>query len=107
MSRTPPALRSQLKFRHPWEGRLESMLEMRSRFVALVILAIGLAARLRAAAGMFLNPDEALHFQLANKNSWADAYHASLTSAHPPGLIFLLHYWRLLGTSELFLRLPS
>ena len=55
----------------------------------------------------FLNPDEALHFRLANQLSLALAYKASLTAVHPPLLILLLYFWRALGTSELWLRLPS
>src|SRR5580704_3932704 len=74
---------------------------------ALFITLLGLLARLWAASGIFLNPDEALHFRLANQVSLALAYKASLTAAHPPLLIFLLYYWRALGTSELWLRLPS
>jgi len=67
----------------------------------------GCLARLWAASGIFLNSDEALHFRLANQPSLALAYKASLTAAHPPLLILLLHYWRVLGTSDLWLRLPS
>lgn len=73
---------------------------------ALVVLA-GFLARLWAASGTFLNPDEALHFRLANQLSLGLAYQQSLTSAHPPLLILLLYFWRALGTSELWLRLPS
>jgi len=86
---------------------LESWIETHSNLSTLGVLALAFAVRLRAAWGTFLNPDEALHFQLANQNSWAQAYHSSLTSAHPPGLIFVLHFWRSLGTSEVMLRLPS
>jgi hypothetical protein len=78
-----------------------------SAHATLAILTTAFALRLHAAWGMFLNPDEALHFQLANQNSLAEAYRASLTSAHPPGLILLLYFWRNLGTSEIVLRLPS
>lgn len=74
---------------------------------ALAVLAAGFALRLYLAAGTFLNPDEALHFFIANRDSWAAAYRASLTMAHPPLLIFLLYWWRHLGTSEFMLRLPS
>jgi hypothetical protein len=88
-------------------GAVETWLETHSNLSALIVLMVAFAVRLRAASGTFLNPDEALHFQLANKNSWAEAYRASLTSAHPPGLIFVLHFWRGLGTSEVMLRLPS
>ena len=63
--------------------------------------------RLWKASGTFLNLDEAMHFLAANKPSLAEAYQSSLNLAHPPLLILLLHIWRRLGTSELFLRLPS
>lgn len=78
-----------------------------ARFAALFITLLGLLARLWAAHGTFLNPDEALHFRLANQVSLALAYKESLTAAHPPLLIVLLYYWRAFGTSELWLRLPS
>ncbi len=79
----------------------------RADVAALFITLLGLLARLWAAHGTFLNPDEALHFRLANQVSLALAYKESLTAAHPPLLILLLYYWRALGTSELWLRLPS
>jgi len=74
---------------------------------AVVLTLLGFLARLWAASGTFLNPDEALHFRLANQPSLDLAYKAALTAAHPPLYIFLLHFWRVLGTSELWLRLPS
>jgi hypothetical protein len=74
---------------------------------ALCITLLGFLARLWAASGTFLNPDEALHFRLANQSSLVLAYKASLTAAHPPLFILLLYCWRALGTSELWLRLPS
>jgi len=75
--------------------------------VASLITLLGFLARLWAASGVFLNPDEALHFRLANQLSLGLAYEASLSAAHPPLLTFLLYFWRALGTSELWLRLPS
>jgi Dolichyl-phosphate-mannose-protein mannosyltransferase len=75
--------------------------------VAFIVILLGFFARLWAASGIFLNPDEALHFRLANQPSLALAYKASLTAAHPPLFILLLYYWRALGASELWLRLPS
>ncbi len=81
--------------------------EIRANLAAALITLLGLLARLWAASGIFLNPDEALHFRLANQVSLALAYKASLTAAHPPLLILLLYFWRALGTSELWLRLPS
>src|SRR5205807_1253417 len=76
-------------------------------WVAVLVVAVGCLLRLRAAAGTFLNPDEALHFSVANQSSLAAAYRASLTLAHPPLLILLLYFWRTVGTSEFVLRLPS
>jgi dolichyl-phosphate-mannose-protein mannosyltransferase len=72
-----------------------------------VLLAVGLLLRLFQAAYRFLNADEALHYLLSVQPSIAAAYRASLTTVHPPLLIIFMHYWRMLGTSELFLRLPS
>lgn len=74
---------------------------------AVFLTLLGFLARLWSASGIFLNPDEALHFRLANQNSLTLAYKASLTAAHPPLFIFLLYFWRGLGASELWLRLPS
>jgi Dolichyl-phosphate-mannose-protein mannosyltransferase len=76
-------------------------------FIAGVIVAAGFLLRLKLASETFLNADEALHFMAANQPSWRLTYQASLTISHPPLLIFLLHVWRGLGTSELVLRLPS
>jgi len=77
-----------------------------NRFAGLVLL-LAFLLRLWKASGTFLNLDEAMHFLAANKSSLAEAYQTSLTLAHPPLLILFLHVWRKLGTSELFLRLPS
>ncbi len=74
---------------------------------AVVLTALAFLTRLWAAHGIFLNPDEALHFRLANQASWRLAYQASLTASHPPLLTFVLYGWRWLGTSDLWLRMPS
>ena len=74
---------------------------------AVCITLLGFLARLWNASGIFLNPDEALHFRLGNQLSLALAYKASLTAAHPPLFILLLYFWRALGASDLWLRLPS
>jgi hypothetical protein len=71
------------------------------------ITLLGLLARVWTASGTFLNPDEALHFRLANHAFLAVAYRESLTASHPPLLTFVLYSWRAFGTSELWLRLPS
>ncbi len=88
-------------------SRMEGWFRSHSDLVALLTIATGFLLRVRAAAGTFLNPDEALHFSVANQTSLAAAYRASLTLAHPPLLIFLLYFWRHVGTSEFVLRLPS
>ena len=73
----------------------------------LIVLILGLGARLFEAWRYFLNPDEALHNLLASQPSLSLVYKAALTNAHPPLLILVLHYWRWLGQSELMLRMPS
>jgi hypothetical protein len=70
-------------------------------------LVAGLIFRLVQAWRYFLNPDEALHYLLANQSSLGIAYRAALTNAHPPLFILVLYYWRVLGHSELWLRMPS
>ena len=91
----------------PPKARAPQSTGKRVNAAALIIVAAGFLLRLYLASGTFLNPDEALHFFIANRDSWSSAYHASLTMAHPPLLIFLLYWWRNLGTSEMLLRLPS
>jgi 4-amino-4-deoxy-L-arabinose transferase-like glycosyltransferase len=86
---------------------LENWLQAHSDLTAAVILLVGFLVRVRAAYGVFLDPDEALHFFEANKNSLLQAYKASLIISHPPLLVLVLHYWRILGTSEIALRFPS
>ena len=90
-----------------WSHCCESWFEARSNRIALLVIAVGLLVRLGAAWGTFLNPDEALHYLIANQASWRTAYLASLTTAHPPLLILLLYFWRILGASEFTLRFPS
>lgn len=80
------------------------------RFEALAagfVLLLAFLLRFWKASGTFLNLDEAMHFLAANRPSLVEAYRSSLNLAHPPLLILLLNVWRRLGTSELFLRLPS
>jgi Dolichyl-phosphate-mannose-protein mannosyltransferase len=87
--------------------QLENCFNAYPNLSAGVILAAGFLMRIRVAWGIFLDPDEALHFFEANKNSFLLAYRASLIISHPPLLVLLLHYWRALGTSEIVLRFPS
>ena len=74
---------------------------------AAIVLLAAFAVRVYTAWGTFLNADEALHFSVANQHSLLEAYRASFTISHPPLLIFILYFWKVLGTSELILRLPS
>src|SRR5947209_7103806 len=78
----------------------------RYRVWLLALIAVGTVVRLHLAWRTFLNPDEALHYFVSAQSSFGAAYQASLTMAHPPLMIFLLHGWTRLGTSEFFLRLP-
>ncbi len=90
-----------------WLGRLDSLFEKHSTLLAAAVIALGLVWRLWLAQATFFNTDEAWHFSLANQSSAWLAYKASLTISHPPLLILVLHFWRVLGTSNLILRLPS
>ncbi len=74
---------------------------------ALMVVFAGLMLRLLTASGTWLNPDEALNYLIANQSELTAVYRASLTNPHPPLYFLLLHFWRLLGTSEIFLRLLS
>lgn len=73
----------------------------------VVVLAAGFVARLVPASRLFLDPDEALHNLLASQSTVAGAAAAALTNAHPPLLILVLYFWRCLGQSALWLRMPS
>lgn len=75
--------------------------------VALAVVLAGLMLRLLTARGTWLNPDEALNYLIANQLNLTAVYRASMTNPHPPLYFFLLYCWRLLGTSEIFLRLFS
>ncbi|HXY04719.1 MAG TPA: glycosyltransferase family 39 protein [Terriglobales bacterium] len=75
--------------------------------IASAVIAAGFVLRVREACGTFLNPDEALHFFIANRASLDAVYQASLTQAHPPLFFFMLYGLRLFGNSEILLRLPS
>jgi 4-amino-4-deoxy-L-arabinose transferase-like glycosyltransferase len=99
--------RHELEPQSGWSDSCEIWFEAHSSRIAILVLSVGLAVRLFVAWGTFLNPDEALHYLIANQASWRTAYKASLTTAHPPLLILLLYFWRILGTSEFVLRLPS
>jgi len=89
------------------DGSSNHWIEVHPDRVALALVALGLGLRMVTAWGTFLNPDEALHFFIADRRSLGAAYQANLTMAHPPLMILILYGWRRLGTSEFWLRLPS
>src|SRR3984957_8023151 len=89
------------------ENSMERWLAGHTGTAATVAMLAGFLLRLWAASGTFLNPDEALHFRIANQASLALVYRASLAESHPPLLYWVLHCMRWLGTSEMWLRLPS
>jgi hypothetical protein len=91
----------------PSENSTERWFAGRATVAAAVVIVAGFMARMWAASGTFLNADEALHFRIANQVSLAAVYRASLAESHPPLLYWVLHFVRVLGTSELWLRLPS
>lgn len=82
-------------------------LESHSDLIAGVFVAVGFCARLWLAHATFFNTDEAWHYSVANQSSLSAAYKASLTLAHPPLMVFVLYFWRYLGTSDVMLRLPG
>jgi len=91
----------------PQTGQNQSRSPLAAPLFPVLIAAMGFVARLWLASRTFLNGDEALHFMAANQPSWSLTYQASRTISHPPLLVFVLHVWRGLGTSETILRLPS
>src|SRR5438034_5607371 len=82
----------------------ETRTRRRTLLLPLCLVACGIVPRLILAHETFLNPDEALHYLLSDQSSLAMAYKASLTTAHPPLLVLVLHFWRVLGRSELAMR---
>ncbi len=75
-------------------------------WIAIALLAAGTFLRVLLAARTFLNPDEALHYFIAASPTFPQTYTASLTTAHPPLMFLLLHWWIKIGSSEFILRLP-
>ena len=90
-----------------WDGSLERWLDRQLNLIVAAVIAAAFVARVIVAARSFLNPDEALHYIIINRNSVLSSYRVSLTNAHPPLIYLLVYYWRFLGRSELMLRFPS
>jgi len=107
MNRSRHSLQDEFESPSGRERQFERWFETHFNAAAILVLMSGFLIRLKAASGTFLNPDEALHYLLANQPSWRLAYEASLTNAHPPLLTFVLYFWRAMGDSEFVIRLPS
>jgi hypothetical protein len=90
-----------------WLSDLNLSFRKHADLVVASLVLIGFLWRLWQARATFLNTDEAWHFAVSNQNSLSTAYRASLTLAHPPLMVFILYFWKSLGTSNLMLRLPG
>jgi len=87
------------------ESGLERWLERRTNTAAAVLIGLGVAARIAAARGTFLTPDEKLHLEMAGAADAASVYRTSLFNAHPPLFVLLLHFWMKVVRSDWALRL--
>lgn len=87
------------------EQWLDDHLERSLDILIVAILLLVTIVHCRDARRYSLNPDEALHYNLAHQRSLLDAWRMNNTNAHPPLLIIALYFWRKIGTSELWLRL--
>jgi uncharacterized membrane protein len=75
---------------------------------ALVLVALGLAARVLVARRSFVLSDESLHLHLASRESLLEVYRWSLTNAHPPLFFLLLGLWqRVVGVGWELCLLPA
>jgi len=90
-----------------FRAQLDSSLRDHATAWMYAALAFGFVIRVWQASRTYLNPDEVLHFLAANRPTWADMMRNQASISHPPLLIFLLRFWRHVGTSEPVLRMPS
>jgi uncharacterized membrane protein len=87
------------------QAGLDQWLDARGDAVALVMVALGLAARILSARGSYLMADDVLHLDIARAPDLLAVYRASLNSPHPPLFMFLLHFWQRVVASPFGLRL--
>lgn len=66
----------------------------RGDLAAILLVVLGLAARVLAARHSFVSPDEGMHVRLASPGSLEEVYRLSLTNAHPPLFLLFLHGWQ-------------
>jgi hypothetical protein len=86
---------------------LDAWLQAHAWLIALAVTAAGLVLRITHAIPGFLNPDEAMHWEYSNQPSLMALLRANVTNAHPPLCYIIIYFWRVLGTSDFMLRLPS
>jgi hypothetical protein len=75
--------------------------------VALALIAAGLLHRVLVALPGFLSPDEADNFLVASNPTLSVVIRGAPGTPYPAFYLIFLHFWRLLGTSDFMLRLPS
>ena len=88
-------------------NRLEAWALKNSSWLAVGAIVVAFALRFANANSCYLNPDEALHFDVARPSRWLWAFQASRTVTHPPLFVLALHGILFFGRTELTLRLPS
>src|SRR5438874_11625034 len=87
--------------------RIEQSVDLHQAFWLYGLLAAGFLLRIWHASGTFLNSHAAMPFPAANHPTWPQSYRLSLAISHPPLLLFVLHLWPALGTSELMPPMPT
>src|SRR5450755_2026161 len=87
----------------PWFRMKREFSRWEIAFV-VVVVAAGLALRLRLALLTYVNPDEALHALVAF-SSWDRLVPDSLRVTHPPLLLVLTHFVSFVSRSELAVRM--
>jgi hypothetical protein len=85
----------------------EAWVVRNSGLLALGVVVVAFAVGLACADCSYLNPDEAMHFDVASPRTWLGAYEGSRKVSHPPLFILVLHGMLFIGRTELILRLPS
>ncbi|MEO0082224.1 MAG: glycosyltransferase family 39 protein [candidate division WOR-3 bacterium] len=88
-------------------SRAEAWFQRHTDLVALAVIALGLLYRVSIALPSFLNPDEASNVLVAASPTLSTVIQRGIGGPHPVLYIVFLHFWRLLGTSDFMLRLPS
>ncbi|MCW5981730.1 MAG: glycosyltransferase family 39 protein [Bryobacteraceae bacterium] len=86
-------------------ARMETWVLSRLDRFAAAALILGLAMRVRLAATLYVNPDEAWVSLLANPTAFDELYRMAGRMAHPPLFVLLLHAVKAVSESDFALRL--